>query len=331
MPCLSLHGARIAWSCEGLAVDPLLDLLSTFPPAHLSDGEAPRVELRLRSATAATAADPGAEGFVPSFFHGIVQAYRAPSGFLLFDRVSRILVPLDGSAALAEIAPPDCEITPGSTSLMLHIALTLALRRLGLYHLHAAGLVHPGGPRVLVAGDSGAGKTTTTLALIEAGFDYLGDDSLFIQARTGPLEVFSFPREFHLGEATLHAFPRLAPLTRSHRAANGRRTLDPRQAFPGRQRARMAAPDVLLLPRVGTGGRTEMEGLSQADGLGQLIACSATLIIDGLPGRDDNLALLRTLVHGARIASLTLGPDMLAAPSATLTSLLSDLIGATAP
>ena len=73
-----------------------------------------------------------------------------------------------------------------------------------------------------------------------------------------------------------------------------------------------------------------MAGLSQADGLGQLIACSAMLIIDGLPGRDDNLALLRTLVHGARIASLTLAPDMLDAPSATLTSLLSDIIGATA-
>jgi hypothetical protein len=259
-----------------------------------------------------------------------VQAYRAQAGFLLFDRASRVLVPLDGSPILAEIAPPDREITPGSTPLLLHIALTLALRRLGLYHLHAAALIHPEGPGVLVAGGSGAGKTTTTLALIEAGFDYLSDDSLFIRGCAGSLDILAFPREFHLGEATLRAFPQLAPLTAKHRSVNDRRALDPRHAFPGRHRLRMPAPGVLILPRVGADFRTEMEELCQADGLGHLIASSATLIIEGLPGRDDNLALLKTLVQKTRIASLTLGQDMLAAPSATLISLLPELDGAIA-
>src|SRR5262245_61102452 len=101
MPCVSLHGAPIAWSCEDLAFDPLRELFSPFPRIDLSTGQTPAIEFRLRGATATTRMDPRIEGFVPSFFHGIVQAYRAHARFLLSDRVSRVHLPLDGSPVLA--------------------------------------------------------------------------------------------------------------------------------------------------------------------------------------------------------------------------------------
>src|SRR5690348_710723 len=99
MPRASLHGVTIAWSTQGSAPDLLarLDLEGAGLDGAIAEGH---VEIALRPAPAEAAEDPAREGFVPSFFHGIVQAYREPAGappaFLLWDRASRIHVPLDG-------------------------------------------------------------------------------------------------------------------------------------------------------------------------------------------------------------------------------------------
>src|SRR5262249_39557977 len=145
------------------------------------------------------------------FFH---WAYHGPRGLLIWDRTSRVLIPSDGPVTIrAELCAPDREVTPGSSIGMLQLALAVALRREGLFHLHAAALIHPSGASVLVAGGSGAGKPTTTLAMLEAGAAYLGDEFLFLRAApAGAVEVRAFPREFHLGPRTLAAFPRLLPL-----------------------------------------------------------------------------------------------------------------------
>jgi hypothetical protein len=75
-----------------------------------------------------------------------------------------------------------------------HILFTLPLiellRRRGLYNIHAAGLCR-GEHAVLLPGPSGTGKSTLTLALVRAGWDYMGDDMLFL--KTGSDVVLGFP------------------------------------------------------------------------------------------------------------------------------------------
>lgn len=323
MPSASLHGVDLAWSCEGLAIDPLGELFSMLDPVDLAfEGERRELRFTLRPATAAAAAaDPRGEGWEPAFFHGIVQAYGGPGGFILSDRASQVRIPREGSPIDCEIAPRERDPLPGSAAAMLQIALTIALRTRRLYHLHAAALVHPSGAAVLVVGSSGAGKTTTTLALLESGYDYLGDDTLFLRASPRGVDLVAFPREFHLGPATLDAFPRLAPLAGAPSGRGDKRPVDPRRAYPEKHRAFLeitGAPLLALFPSVTTAATTGLAPIPRADAFGHLLASSAALVIEGVAGRDENLALLSALLGPARCFELSLGRDVLSGPTGAI-------------
>jgi hypothetical protein len=62
----------------------------------------------------------------------------------------------------------------------------------GVRALHAAAIRLPDGTGVLLAGDRGAGKSTTVLALVERlpGVEVLGDETAFIHCRTAVVEPF---------------------------------------------------------------------------------------------------------------------------------------------
>jgi hypothetical protein len=60
-------------------------------------------------------------------------------------------------------------------------AVCAALRRFGLFELHAAGVVVPDTrDGVLIVGPSGSGKSTLTLELVKSGWGYLSDDELLL-------------------------------------------------------------------------------------------------------------------------------------------------------
>ena len=91
------------------------------------------------------------------------------------------------------------------------IPLAEVAKRLGLYPVHAAGLAI-GGKGVLVAGQSGAGKTTLALALLRGGFAFLADDTVFLSAGKPGLRVLAFPDEADVTAQTMGFFPELQRL-----------------------------------------------------------------------------------------------------------------------
>jgi hypothetical protein len=85
----------------------------------------------------------------------------------------------------------------------------------------------------------------------------------------------------------------------------------------------MEAPAVVLLPQIrASSAESSIAPVAPADAAGALIASSAALLIDGLPGRSENFALLPKLLARSRAFELTLGRDALAAPSRVLAPLV---------
>lgn len=307
----AIHGLEVA--VEGsLPAELLQELLGGFPEGDAS--RAPDLTVVLEPADGRPA-DHGTQ----ILYHGVVRGFARGEEVLLTDGYSSARV-LPGGRRI-EVAASAASLA--DRHVLVHVlvlmALVLALRHRGLYHLHAAALARADGRAVLVAGGAGSGKSTLALALLDRGpLSYLGDDACFLYSGAGAPEVLAFPRAFHVAERSAPAFPRLLPfLGVRHSASMPKLPLDPRRAFPGRERARAGAPALVILPQVTGAPATEVEPVPAAVALGALIESSALLLVDGPPGRDENLALLRATVEGARCLSLRLGTDSLA-PGAEL-------------
>ena len=83
-----------------------------------------------------------------------------------------------------------------------------ALRRLGLYDLHAAALIEPeSGAGFVFPGVSGSGKTSLSIRLAAAGWRYLSDDMLAAAECEGGVEVLPLRQPFQTDDAALAGCP----------------------------------------------------------------------------------------------------------------------------
>jgi len=99
--------------------------------------------------------------------------------------------------------------------LLSHPLFTLplieTLKRRELHSLHAAG-VAIGDKGLLFPGASGSGKSTLAVALVRAGFGFLGDDMLFLARGRDGLRALAFPEATDLKDDAARLFPELEDL-----------------------------------------------------------------------------------------------------------------------
>ncbi|GAY17378.1 hypothetical protein [Mycobacterium sp. shizuoka-1] len=169
----------------------------------------------------------------------------------------------------------------------LHFALTD--RRHQLIHAAAIGSA---GRAALLAGPGGSGKSTTTLACLEAGLQVVGDDYSVIELDNGAARTWNLYRSIKVGE-------------RGPAGRDDRRTLIVGEDLPG------AVTDCLdvvaiLLPRVGDAADSTLTPASPAEALRAL--APSTLL--QAPEEDaPSLGLLAELARTAPAFALTLGAD----------------------
>lgn len=300
-----LHGVRIA-AAPGLSEDLCRALLDGLEP---DDGAAPPdLTIAVDESDRPVPADAGGR---PLFFQGELRAFALGGAVRIADGASAVEISADGRRLTGAVhAPPGGERV--FDHVLLAVALAVALRSHRLYHLHAATLRAPGGATVLVPGGGGAGKTTLTLALAARGFAPVGDDLCFLRREGDAPVLVPVPRAFHVAERTARAFPELAPLL-GGAVPSGKRELDPRRAFPGPRPAALPAPAAVLFPRVAA-GETAVAPRAPEAAFEALLESSALVVVDGLPGAREHLALLGDLVRGARSLDVLLGEDLLADP-----------------
>lgn len=303
------HGLGIEVEGDPAAVAGAAELLGGLPDAGSgTHAGASGLRIQLR-ATPPMPRPPGAR----AFYHGVVDAFLDGRDVLLWDGASLARVRAGGREIAVDVAAQSLRDGHVFSHVFLLIAVVVALRWRSLFHVHAGALVSPGGNGILVAGSAGAGKSTLTLALLEAGCEYLGDDAVFVQGGEAA-RVLALPRAFHVAPRTAAAFPRIAGLLGDFLPAGEKQRLDARVAWPGRERATMPLPGVVLLPSVEGGPSTEVARVTAAEALGALIESSTYVIIDGLPGAMDHLDALRQVADGARAYRVALGRDLLEDP-----------------
>ena len=319
---LLFHDVRLALEGDARAVAAAMELLGGLPE-DLPDGD-PDTLLALRLGP------PHPRSSGPCLLrHGSVDCHLEDGDLVVTDGASRARVPPGGRLVAVDVAEASLRDGHHFAHVLLLVSLVLALRWRGLFHLHAGALVTPGGCGVLVAGGTGAGKSTLTLALLEAGCSYLGDDAVFLATAPGAPAVLGLPRSFHVAPRTADAFPRIAPLLGSPLPAGQKRRLDPRAAWPGRERSSMGLPSAILLPSVVGGPTTSVEPLPSAEALGALIESSAYVVVGEFPRGREHLRVLRRIADAAAASRIGLGRDLLERPSEVGRRVLAaiDLIG----
>ena len=191
------------------------------------------------------------------------------------------------------------------------IPLAELLKRHGLYMAHAAGLSLDG-QGLLLAGASGAGKTTLTIALLRAGFGFLGDDTLFLCARDEGLRALAFPDQIDVTAHTASFFPELRDLARAPRPA-GR----PKQSFSPACVYRAApswecAPAVLVFPHVARATNSSLTPMPKDAAFLELIC---NVVRTEARSAQAHLAALAALANQCLCLRLHTGRDFDAVPA----------------
>lgn len=200
------------------------------------------------------------------------------------------------------------------------IPLAELLKRAGLYMVHAAGLAHEG-RGLLVAGASGAGKTTLCLALLRAGFGFLADDTVFLSPRVdgvagqagqrGGVRLLAFPDEVDLTEQTAGFFPelksetgQLPPPIRPKRAISATRLYGVAPQWE-------CQPAMLVFPQQAPVPQSVLMPMSKEEAFLQLLCNVVRTDVDASQA---HLNALSTLVQQCHCFRLRAGRDFEALP-----------------
>lgn len=205
----------------------------------------------------------------------------------------------------------------GASARIVFNASMTALRRCGLYELHAAGAVEPEtGAGLLFVGPSGSGKSTTVTQLAAAGWRYLSDDTLLLCGAGERVEARALRRVFAVSQPTT-----------ATRALAGRELLlsapahfdphkmrfEPESIFPGGFRE-SCAPRFVFFPTLTREPESGTRKLSQAEAMARLIRMCPWAGYDK-PSARAHLGVLARLARQTEAHELRAGEDLLGDPA----------------
>jgi hypothetical protein len=191
------------------------------------------------------------------------------------------------------------------------------LRPLGLYSLHAAGVVSPHGVSLLLVGASGCGKSTLALGLVRQGWGYLSDDAVLLRRQAAAVEVYACRKPFYVNADVAAGYADL-PLGEEvpDTAGERRRRVHIEQAFPG-QAVSKSRPQVVLFPRIVPQLHSTLHPLDRLNALRDLLAQSGPQLFDRRT-MGQHLDVLKSLVQQTATYALWAGRDLYRQPGRLL-------------
>jgi hypothetical protein len=195
----------------------------------------------------------------------------------------------------------------------LSYVIQAALRRAGLYVLHAAGVIEPEtGAGLVVVGNSNSGKSSMTIRLASAGWRYLSDDMLVLGEDDGAVEAWALRRIFSVSAGSLancHLSGLEAALGAPANSDPTKRKLEPGITFPG-SFVESCRPRVLLFPTLTGEAASRLEKISPGEAMARLIRQCPWASYDTGTARE-HLRVLGVLAKQSDSFALDAGRDLI--------------------
>jgi HPr serine kinase-like protein len=200
------------------------------------------------------------------------------------------------------------------------------LRPLGLYSLHAAGVVHAPDGGLLIVGRSGSGKSTLALGLLRQGWVLLSDDAVLLRRHAEGVKALACRKHVYVHAEAAARYTDLPLEAEVPDGAGGhRRRVGIETAFPAQQVAG-CRPRVLLFSRIVSCTHSTLRSLDGPTALMHLLAHSGPQVFDRQT-MQPHLEVLRQLLQQTTAYELRAGRDLYEEPS-MLVSLLREAEGA---
>lgn len=202
--------AVLASADEAQDLQPLGRLFAGFGTAPLAAaGKAWQVNLSRQAPRPPRAGADLRRGHLLSGEPYVARIARRSRRFLVDGRLE-LALDLGRRSALCRLADDGASLLGGESGLLL---IDAVVESQGQHMIHAALLALPpalpaGG--LVLLGDSGAGKTTTSLALALGGFALGGDDAAILCAATRGLDAWALPRRLKVHREVAGLLPALA-------------------------------------------------------------------------------------------------------------------------
>lgn len=308
-----LHHLNIGGRCDDAALRAAWEAVFAALPAV--EGEVADVGVTLTAVARVPDPPPGE----PHFLQGDLLQYFVSGERVVahFPRFGQLRLDLARGTTNGRLAPAALT-TYGVLEDLLAISLAPHLRRRGLFLLHAFAATWRGRAALLVGG-IGAGKTTSGLALLDAGWGLLSNDSPLIDEDGNvlayPGRLAAYPETFARFEATKHLMGE-----RPSRQGRAKITAAAESIWPDVWQT-SAPPGAIFFPQIEKRETHALERLGPAEAL-RLLLPHAVEQWDRamIPA---HLAALRRLAERAPAYRLRLGPEVGALPAVLRGALLA--------
>jgi hypothetical protein len=203
---------------------------------------------------------------------------------------------------------------------ILPILLGIASASIGVTPVHCACVVK-GGSGLLLAGESGAGKSTSALSLSLSGFSYLSDDCTYLSRSSAGMQAWGLPTPVKLLPDAVSHFPELVS-RKPVRSLNGELafTVDPTEMFNVR-RCLSCEPRWLVFLERKEDSRPVIKPVSSLEAASRLAADLEMMPVSIVDQYEYQLETIRLLVdRECWIVQHGLQPELLA-------SLLAEFVG----
>ena len=218
----------------------------------------------------------------------------------------RVSSDVDAGAIQISVASDDTASCWTASHGLFTLPLIDLLKHHGRYSLHAA-CVSVNGTGILLPGNSGSGKSTLALALLRSGFDFLGDDMIFLECDGAGVRVLAFPDEIDLTPDSVRFFPDLAPLLNSPRPSGWPKyQLRTEDAF-GIKPVSECRPNVLVFPRISGSEQSVLNTIERNEALMEL---APNILLTDPAASQAHFDALAALVEQCTCYRLETGSDL---------------------